>query len=391
MNDVVVSLFPVNRAARKALIDEQKRERETRGRNHVISPRTGRLMVDTRVIVPTAVRGGGLSASGVTGTIADDSQITIAWDGANGFSADGPTVELYDDFRNGTVGQIYGLSNPVIGSWSAYDSGSSSNHPILANDQSLNKGQSLEVVDSTRNNNKHGINYVKSGGTTEFFTIFWTRNNNSHSEITVGQWKYTWYIDTNTGSNSDGRYDLVFPNKVSGDAWECSGNDGRRIGNWTSSSITKDVWHRAAWWERDDSPTMSFYQQRVTPDVAHESVDEGDLPSSADTMFELFSSSTDMNYFKFPGFANTAHWTTPAKVHFDCIYIASANGAARVEIGDNATYSSCTYLDIATVDSWSNTSITCTIRQQSLSSFDGTYIHIHDKDNNYVGSSRLIS
>ena len=55
---------------------------------------------------------------------------------------------------------------------------------------------------------------------------------------------------------------------------------------------------------------------------------------------------------------------------FDDVYIAIGSGArARVEIGDAATYATSKNLTIATVTSWSDTSITATIRQGSFGKF----------------------
>ena len=58
-DDHVVSMPPIDGPKRRALLELREQERiarETKGRDHVAAPRTGKLVVDTRVIVPRANR-----------------------------------------------------------------------------------------------------------------------------------------------------------------------------------------------------------------------------------------------------------------------------------------------------------------------------------------------
>lgn len=492
--------------------------------------------------------GVGLGASGVTGTIADDQQVTIAWDGANGFGTDGPTIELYDDFRNGVDGVAHVLTDPIIGDWDARPG-----TPLVDDAQSLNKGKSLAII---QDNTSAQIQFAFTAGVTEFFLCAWRRCTIGDKYHYSGQLKENWILDQSGSFGGDDEYDLIFPNSNGSGSggWGMAGNDGSRIGKWTEDT-DRNIWHRYVVWEKSNDPAdMDFYLQRLTPDSVHDSTN---TPDELTMFTNLFPNSTTVGRINFPGFSNIGRYkavgfvtkTNPAIIYhhqnggvgvngpylgeqfvagdfvgmtelngntytagakvdskgrsiqnitqanpgvvsssghsflngdvleirnvvgmtevndtyyvianvvagtsyelndvdgnnidtsgftayssggqgdrytsypltdcdatlfttfirsgdpelvrsnemywLDCVYVASGAGAAaRVEIGDDAVYANCTRLDIATIDSYADQSITCTLRKQSLASFDGAYIHITKADNTQVGTSRLIS
>jgi len=61
---------------------------------------------------------------------------------------------------------------------------------------------------------------------------------------------------------------------------------------------------------------------------------------------------------------------------------AGTNAAARVEIGDQSTYSSCKNLTILTPTKWNDGSITATVRQGSFTSGQTAYVFVFDANNN---------
>ena len=70
----------------------------------------------------------------------------------------------------------------------------------------------------------------------------------------------------------------------------------------------------------------------------------------------------------------------------------SAGSAARVEIGDAASYDACTNLVLALPVSWSADVISVELQgNNDLTSFDGAYIYIHNADNLLVGSPLAIT
>ncbi len=332
-----------------------------------------------------------LSASGVTGPIFADRQITIAWDGANGFGATGPTVDFFDDFRNGTDGVAHGLADPVIGSWD-----SRPGLPKVVDEQSLTKGLSLKVIDAVMKQ----IRFAFPGPRTEFFLCYWLRCDINWVDIVAGNFKSTWILDqAGSFSGTDDEYDNCFPQRAGGSGWEVSGNDTQRHWQWTTAAINKDLWHRAALWEKDieSNPDpgpldMKFFAQRLTPGLANERTDVPNKPTSdPQGMFTVGGgdppASTSVGLINFPGFEGFG-----GQAWYDEIYIASGPGAAaRVEIGNNSDYDSCTRLAIATITAHSNEEITCTLRDGGFGTFANQHMHITDLDNAQVGTSRLIS
>ena len=69
-------------------------------------------------------------------------------------------------------------------------------------------------------------------------------------------------------------------------------------------------------------------------------------------------------------------------IHHDDIYVATGPGSrARVEIGNSSTYNRCTNLSICTVDNWSNSQISATVRSGSFRA-GPAYIFVIDAGGN---------
>jgi hypothetical protein len=80
----------------------------------------------------------------------------------------------------------------------------------------------------------------------------------------------------------------------------------------------------------------------------------------------------------FPGFERK---DTNSIMYYDDIYVATGTGAmARVEIGNNATYSRCTNLTILTPTLWSDTAITATVRQGSFANGSSAFLFVFDSN-----------
>jgi hypothetical protein len=76
----------------------------------------------------------------------------------------------------------------------------------------------------------------------------------------------------------------------------------------------------------------------------------------------------------------------PSNPHLDDFYVAVGPSAqARVEIGNAASYEACTKMALATPTSWSDGSITATVRAGSLSAGEAAWLYVHDGEGN--GSS----
>ena len=81
----------------------------------------------------------------------------------------------------------------------------------------------------------------------------------------------------------------------------------------------------------------------------------------------------------FPGFFRN---DSNSVIYLDDIYVATGAARARVEIGNSATYTGCTNLAILTPSSWSDSSITATVRQGSFQSGAAAYLFVVDANGN---------
>jgi hypothetical protein len=73
-------------------------------------------------------------------------------------------------------------------------------------------------------------------------------------------------------------------------------------------------------------------------------------------------------------------FTESAKAWFDDLYIATTQ--ARVEIGNNIAFNSCTHREIQIPSAWNNTSITITANQGSFNEGNTAYLFVVDADGN---------
>ena len=67
-----------------------------------------------------------------------------------------------------------------------------------------------------------------------------------------------------------------------------------------------------------------------------------------------------------------------ADTYWDDVYVD--NSWARVEVGDSSTYANCTHREMQIPSSWSNSSVTVTVNQGSLSSLSGKYLFVVDEN-----------
>lgn len=90
-------------------------------------------------------------------------------------------------------------------------------------------------------------------------------------------------------------------------------------------------------------------------------------------------------------YTRSGDWQTGVDAfnYIECAYIDTS--WARVEIGDNATYTSCTHREIQYPTAWSDTSVTFTVNRGSFGVGNTVHIHVVDSTNtpHYVGSQVL--
>src|SRR3989344_5815264 len=100
----------------------------------------------------------------ISGTISHGSMITIQ---GNGFGANGPTVELYDDFSNGTTGNNISLNGPAVGSWTSFGT-----YPPTYDTNAHSDIHGAKIFNGS---NMQQFQKVFTAPVTEIFFSFWVR------------------------------------------------------------------------------------------------------------------------------------------------------------------------------------------------------------------------
>lgn len=329
------------------------------------------------------------AVTSISGTIGDGQQVTIT---GSGFGSTGPTVVLFDDFEKGggATGAAIPLTSPSVGSWTQYgqDRGRprystfarSGTHGWRASDatQDLNKddsnriGQFLQVLGTSFS--EAFISYA----------VGLPPNSTFPGSSTVGRfpgvsaWKMTWFYDGATGYGADGKADLCVP--TFGGAFLIGGNDGNAVSQdeWFAGmgqdwfSFTK--WTRISSWLHNGS-TVGTYFQSVNEDKGYKEKNwagRSPFPSGASTKWDRIT---------IPGWWGNGD-NANNQITYDDVYLAiGPNAAARIEIGDSATYNTAKRLAISTPTSWSNGSITANLRMGPFLSTDTLYLFVVDANN----------
>lgn len=324
-----------------------------------------------------------------SGTLQDGAQITIK---GSAFGASGPTVVLFDDFENGngTAGAAIPLSSPRVGSWTQYgqDSGRprystqarSGTHGWRASDPSFD----LNVDNSNRIG--QFLMHLPQSVSEVFisYAVSLPPNTTFPGSSVVGQfpstssWKMSWFYDGATGYGSDGKADLCVP--TFGGAFLIAGNDGNVVSQdeWFSGMgsdwFSFNKWTRISSWLHAGSTTGTYFQS-VNEDKGYKEKNwagRSPFPSGA---------TTSWNYMTMPGWWGNGD-NTKNQITYDDVYLAiGPNSAARVEIGDAPTYTASKRLAISTPTSWSDGSITATVRMGPFKPSDTLYLFVIDANN----------
>jgi len=321
--------------------------------------------------------------TGVSGTIVDNSSVTVS-----GLSfGNGPNVELFDPFEGGITGNDIPINGARHGAWS-----STGTYGPTYNATAHSGSHSMLITDQL---NHHLLQFQKtfSSPCTEVFISYWVRipdgtNFPCASEAatfgTGSCWKFVWLMDSADGYRGDD--DMCIPTYYYTKAFGYMGNDynpniglGRSWWSWTE-------WIRMTFWLKADpanpstsNGTFQFQSLTTTGGLdtqtkTDKTVFNGDTNQYDDSTFQW----TQIN---FPGWIGSTYATcTPV---YDDIYIASgANAQARVEIGNNPIYNSCTNLSICTPTAWSENSITITLNQGSFANSETLFLFVVDADGN---------
>jgi len=314
--------------------------------------------------------GSGPSVSGVSGTIAQRSTITIS--GSNFGSA--PTVVVFDDFEGGTNGNTIptGAGSALIGQWDEVRS------PAIYSNTTAVSGSLSFRAEAT---DPFGliITYLPAN-TRDVFLSWWMyipSGDNLPGEGTPDHtnWKVMWVLGADTTDD-----DLIVPGIMDGPSYIISGNDSPYT-KWPDIDFQKGEWKRLWVWAKggyDNDGQCHFWELDSTNAVLQR-VNDNNV-----TIMYPGGIREQVNVNGYDRVTPNCHPT------FDDVYIAAgSNARARVEIGNSSTYNNCTQLAVCPSTSWSGTSITAKCNLGGLSG-SGWYLFVIDASGN-VSSGYLVN
>ncbi len=317
------------------------------------------------------------SISSISGTVSQGNDITII---GSGFGA-GPTIKVFDDFEKGINGSLISLSSgsAQIGNWTTISSSNTS--PSYSTDCAFNGSKSMK-----NNFNREGVTgavYIglnDLGGVTEVFYSFWQmlptgRDVPGTNNADGPNWKFAWLFGSSFPM-SDYTYVILSNLPDQGSCVGPGGDDlnspARWTGGWFNSGLTRSVWQRHTGYFRGSTTNGACDLFLINKDKSRVQV------ANVSGVPTMHSGETWSN-LNFPGYGRD---DSNSVVYYDDMYVAvGPNCRSRVEIGNNANYTSCTNLAIFTPTNWSASSITVTAR---LGSFTNGQAYLFVTDANGV-------
>lgn len=321
------------------------------------------------------------AVSTVSGSVSNGNTITIS---GSGFGATQPNIVIFDDFELGTNGGTLSdkVVNAQIGTWMEKIYYNTPYFPVYSNSYK-NSGNLSMKSDWNIGAEGASIRYVVptvSGYPNRWFISFWqylpTDKNVPGATGPYGaNWKFWWLMENQNvytmdyvGATGSANLGNLYP------VCHLNGTSDRACLGYSNVPFAKGRWAR--------------FDVNIVGSTSSSGSVQGWFMDSAQARYSLGlatgktlnSGATGWNYIRFPGFGR---YDTNSATYMDDIYIATGNGAqARVEIGNNSTYSACTNLAISTPTSWSDSSIQATIRQGSFQGGSQAYLYIIDANGN---------
>jgi hypothetical protein len=317
------------------------------------------------------------SVTGFSGTTSRNQTVTIT---GSSFGS-GPTVAIYDDFEGGSNGaQI--SSTATVGTWTEFGDISYSNY---SNAAAISGSLAFRATTSTTH---YGVYLQKSfTGTGKVFACWWVYLPSGDAfpgaDGNRVNWKQMWVQGSSTTDD-----DIVIPTFASDTGITTyvqnhifNGNDS---GGWSfyagNISFQKGRWTR--FWIYLNGNTSGndyidgyfMHNDGGHPTKPYNSTHSWYFPQTV----EFFDAGSAYEKIRVNGYggATNSHPT------FDDVYVATGNNCyARVEIGDNATYTSCTKLSILVPTSWSSSSISAKFFPGNFTNGSSAYVFVADSDN----------
>jgi len=306
------------------------------------------------------------SVSGVSGSITQGSTITIS---GSGFGT-GPSGVVFDDFEGGTDGNsiMTGAGSATVGGW---DSTSYSNY--YTDDYSVSGSLAFEADMGV-----HYLNYVRRNfpsGTSEVFACWWVRipdpmpGEGNPYEI---NWKHIWFQGAT--ATDDDLYFIYFhdlPGTIAHIGGNCGVSDG-----WMWSYGT---WHKGDWIRGWIYVKGGITDGHYDVEMLHENGTRQSWSVDGQTWGNDDYLPYQYESVRFNAYGRQTSGSYP--VHDDCYSAYGPNCRARVVIGNNSNYASCTDLAICGPTSWSSSSITAKCNIGGLDPADDWYLFVINGSN----------
>lgn len=291
--------------------------------------------------------------------LAEDSLYTLNARGGEDFGPIGPTTLIYEDFRNGVIGQSQSAS-ATVGTWTTFGGGGGM---LVTNAQFMSQGRSGLV--QTLPNRWCGMTFPD---TNMIRFSMWVRAN-GNPYLAASSWKMFWLMSQGqfNGSTSDLCFFTQFSNSfsIAGNSHNFQLNVFRQASgtNW----LAANEWSRfTAYIDATNPGSVDINLQCLSQSFGHQNRDylnRSDFFDNGQVDFDTLN-------------INSYSSQNCPDLYSDNIYIATGAGAgAKVEHGENQVYSSCIDLHECTpVVSWAPSQIQYMIRGNPV----GRYWHVHD-------------
>ena len=329
-------------------------------------------------------------------TPGNDQSITIT---GTGFTSHNLDIEWLGgssgNIESGTAGAAFSGTN-----WVGDATNSATQAPLYSADRSHSGSQSIMSSFPLESQYDSGFEYQHGADFTEIYATWWVYFDDGPNLTMGGQWK-RWRIRTTGGYDNDA-------GEIMESIWLKALNEfGERTLHQAYDMILCDVSSYGQCYEDgtgDDrwialQPTGAWYRYEVyarassTAGTADAIVDirYNDMETTSTEVFsydQLITRLTEND--KWNRFTFQNYWGnqiagedggdgdgTSEKIYIDDIYIQIGD-RAHIMVGNNATYASCTHLEIQHPTAWSTTSITFDINQGSFASDSTGYVFVID-------------
>lgn len=322
--------------------------------------------------------------------LAQGSSISLTTDGTNPFGT-GPTQVWYESYSNGSLGSDVDLANTIFDD-------TVMGHSVRATRVSDSRSGSFAAshFKETSANNWNTTSLERTfAGTTEVFVSHAAKipaganfpgndggNSGTNADYsTDSSWKVSWL----TGGATAGANDICIPTYVGSGIWHVGGND---ISPSLYNSGVNPTWWKWGKWHRftcymkgGSTPQTDagvFYFQVANTEEAITEI------SDTPVIFANGTAPYQWTEFRVSGYARPRTTQGGVEILSDDVYISvGTNAAARVELGDNAVYTSCTDLHIQNVApaDWATGQIDFDIDYGPFSPSQDLWLHITREDN----------